>query len=333
MYLETISKVDDIMGRINTHPEYSGCILREKYRALRGEAEKHSLAIEIESEPQENDRILGLKERKKFLSRLKNAEDFLLRDGVDHHTLSKLGNMIAPKNHSYEGFRRIGGVLIHSLKDSFETPEPKEVFSQIIELVGFLRNSSSHPIVRASNSHIEMVRIHPYEDGNGRAARLLQNLCLQERGYPPAIIHIDDRKLYFKKIGRIWRNILDKKSSIYAPSFAEEEFYDFIASKVLDSAVQVEDELKSRRMYDVFLGGASDFGKVRSLASALRSTGRIDGTKSVSVSIDKRNGGKKGNLLRVTGNLSQEELRNSLERFSRKYGIKFNVDANPKRTC
>src|SRR3989304_9466559 len=106
-YQETISKVDEIMGKINPHPEYSGCILREKYHALREEAEKHSLNIELESE----ERILKPKERTKFLGRLQEAENYLLREGVDHITLSKLGNTIAPKTDPHRRGGRIGGAL------------------------------------------------------------------------------------------------------------------------------------------------------------------------------------------------------------------------------
>jgi Fic family protein len=40
-----------------------------------------------------------------------------------------------------------------------------------------------HPIFRAAISHYELVRIHPYIEGNGRAARALANLILYAEGY------------------------------------------------------------------------------------------------------------------------------------------------------
>ena len=329
-YMEAISEIDSVMGRINTHPEYSGCVLREKYKAIREEAEKHSLAIELDSEGL-NDKIHGNKDRTKFLRRLKSAEDYLLREGVDQITLSKLGHMIAPRNHPYEGFRRIGGVIINSREGaSYKTPEPVEVMPQIFDLVDFLRNSQFHPVVRASNAHMEMVRIHPYEDGNGRAARLLQNLCLQERGYPPAVIHADERRDYFKVIGDLWKDRIERTSSPYNPSRAENEFYDFIASKVLDSAVQLENELKGRRMYNISLEGVENFGAVRTLANRIRSHGKIFSGSGLSVAVNKKNSFKKGSSLRVTGDITQEELRKALSKFAVDYGIKFTINLNKK---
>lgn len=39
-----------------------------------------------------------------------------------------------------------------------------------------------HPIVRAAMAHVEVVRIHPFRDGNGRMARLLLQALLHEDG-------------------------------------------------------------------------------------------------------------------------------------------------------
>ena len=42
---------------------------------------------------------------------------------------------------------------------------------------------SEHPVRLASYAHQRFVDIHPFEDGNGRTARLLMNLILINRGY------------------------------------------------------------------------------------------------------------------------------------------------------
>ena len=45
-----------------------------------------------------------------------------------------------------------------------------------------------HPIVRSSLLHGELVKIHPFIDGNGRTSRLIMNMDLMRSGYVPVII-------------------------------------------------------------------------------------------------------------------------------------------------
>lgn len=45
-----------------------------------------------------------------------------------------------------------------------------------------------HPVQYASEAHFRFVSIHPFRDGNGRAGRLLMNLCLLRAGYPITVI-------------------------------------------------------------------------------------------------------------------------------------------------
>ena len=44
-----LSGIDAIVSRVNTHPEYSGCLMREKSHSLREEATRHSLDLELET--------------------------------------------------------------------------------------------------------------------------------------------------------------------------------------------------------------------------------------------------------------------------------------------
>ncbi len=42
--------------------------------------------------------------------------------------------------------------------------------------------------------------LHPFQDGNGRTARLLMNLSLLRSGYPIAVIKTEDRSAYINAI-------------------------------------------------------------------------------------------------------------------------------------
>lgn len=55
-----------------------------------------------------------------------------------------------------------------------------------------------HPAERAALLHCEFVKIHPFIDGNGRTARLLQNFELMKYGFPPIIIQKEHRLRYYE---------------------------------------------------------------------------------------------------------------------------------------
>ncbi|MEL6723041.1 MAG: Fic family protein [Pseudomonadota bacterium] len=49
----------------------------------------------------------------------------------------------------------------------------------------------------ASVAHYNMVRIHPFDDGNGRGARILMNLILMHKRFVPAVIRNEERQNYY----------------------------------------------------------------------------------------------------------------------------------------
>ena len=64
-------------------------------------------------------------------------------------------------------------------------PSPLVVPGLMTELVDWLRLSTDTSIVvRAALVHLNLVAIHPFNDGNGRTARLLASMVLMEHGIP-----------------------------------------------------------------------------------------------------------------------------------------------------
>ena len=62
-------------------------------------------------------------------------------------------------------------------------PEAKDVLPLLNELLEYIANSDDHPIIKAAVLHYQLVTIHPFEDGNGRTARILSNYLLAYYGY------------------------------------------------------------------------------------------------------------------------------------------------------
>jgi Fic family protein len=77
--------------------------------------------------------------------------------------------------------------------------EPIHVQAQMQELVEWIIEKSKerlHPIFVASIVHYNLVRIHAFDDGNGRGARILMNLILMNRGFFPAVIKTEKKRKY-----------------------------------------------------------------------------------------------------------------------------------------
>ena len=62
-------------------------------------------------------------------------------------------------------------------------PEYIDVPNLLDELVEYINNSSDHPLIKAAILHYQLVTIHPFEDGNGRTARIMSNYLLSYYGY------------------------------------------------------------------------------------------------------------------------------------------------------
>jgi Fic family protein len=88
-------------------------------------------------------------------------------------------------------------VLAASGRVSF--PSPAEVPALMGDLTRWLRDAAATPAT-AFSAHRRLVNIHPFNDGNGRTARLLMNLVLIRGGYPPVAVRPEDRPAYLQAL-------------------------------------------------------------------------------------------------------------------------------------
>lgn len=62
-------------------------------------------------------------------------------------------------------------------------PEYCNIPGLLDELVGYVNTTDDHPLIVAAVVHYQLVTIHPFEDGNGRTARLLSGYIMDLNGY------------------------------------------------------------------------------------------------------------------------------------------------------
>lgn len=84
----------------------------------------------------------------------------------------------------------------------FEYASPTDTPIQMKELIDWYRTEQHglHPVTLAAMFHYKFVRIHPFDDGNGRIARLLMNYVLLRNDLPPVIIKSEDKASYLRAL-------------------------------------------------------------------------------------------------------------------------------------
>jgi Fic family protein len=82
-------------------------------------------------------------------------------------------------------------------------PNYAKVPRLVDEMLGRLAAArDSHALVAASRLHFDLLTIHPFVDGNGRTARLLENLYLIREGFVPILIGPEEKARYFDVLQR-----------------------------------------------------------------------------------------------------------------------------------
>ena len=95
--------------------------------------------------------------------------------------------------------------IVTSTGETYYFTPPEQVRHAMRELIDWYQaqeKEGEHPIISAAIFHYRFVRIHPFDDGNGRMARLLMNRILLQHGYPLAIVRRDTRARYLQELER-----------------------------------------------------------------------------------------------------------------------------------
>ncbi len=93
-------------------------------------------------------------------------------------------------------YKTVPNNVVTSTGEIYYYTPPEQVKSAMSDLIDWYRageREGEHPIILAATFHYRFVRIHPFDDGNGRMGRLLMNLVLMRHGYTVALIRRESR--------------------------------------------------------------------------------------------------------------------------------------------
>lgn len=127
--------------------------------------------------------------------------------------------------------------------ERFNYASPEETPALMADLVNWYNEAETKgelsPIELASVFHYRYIRIHPFEDGNGRIARLMVNYILARHNYPMIVVKSKDKNSFLTALNRCDVNVgLVPSDGAHADLEQLSAFVDYM-SGCLETALEV----------------------------------------------------------------------------------------------
>ena len=138
---------------------------------------------------------------------IRNLHRILLKEPYEADAIASDGDRIE-RTISIGEYKTLPNNVVTSTGEIYHFTPPEQVKSAMSDLVDWYREKEregEHPIIIAATFQYRFVRIHPFDDGNGRMARLLMNMILIRHGYTIAMIHQDSREEYLRELEKVDR--------------------------------------------------------------------------------------------------------------------------------
>jgi hypothetical protein len=123
-------------------------------------------------------------------------------------------------------YKRLPNHVLTVTGEIFRFATPEDTPAKMEDLIKWYReweiNPHVNPIQLASQFHHKFVQIHPFDDGNGRTARILMNFILMKFDFPPVIIKTADKANYFSALRLADAGLIDS-------------FVDYVAKNLVSS--------------------------------------------------------------------------------------------------
>ena len=181
-----INLVSNISDKTRAFSDFQGLEKRPHLRRIGRLRSIHS-SLAIEANSLSFNQVQDVIDGKKVVGDAKEIEEvkraYAAYDEIDSYNpysikdLNRAHSLLIEKGGN---FRQCGEGVFDGDRCVFMAPSEKLVPELMGNLFTWMKNSADdvHPLILSSVFHYEFVFIHPYEDGNGRMARLWQNVIL-----------------------------------------------------------------------------------------------------------------------------------------------------------
>ena len=197
--------------------------------------------------------------RKQFLAAMVFGFSNFKPGYINNDFIKQLAGIIEPSLSCSGGMQEFRTVGVRPSGAIHTPPYPEKILYEMDEFLKELnlflliaeeekKNDNLIPAVEAALlAHFHLVRIHPFEDGNGRTSRLLQNIILRHYHIPPPIIYNGEKIDYCERLENAIGGYLSRKGIYPDVSSEERSFYNYLASKINVSLDSVLEQLKSSK--------------------------------------------------------------------------------------
>lgn len=129
----------------------------------------------------------------------------LLREDYTEYRQLPDGNTTSYTIHAGQ-YKTRPNTVITATGERFEYASPEETPALMTDLLQWYNDAEAQgelsPIELASIFHYRYIRIHPFEDGNGRVSRMMVNYILYRHGYPMIVVKSADKHNYLTALNR-----------------------------------------------------------------------------------------------------------------------------------
>jgi hypothetical protein len=217
LFPKRLADIETALQCIHEQDCHGLCLVRKKLamKFLQREANKHSVALEY---PRGSDAQITEGLRRQRLAWRYATERIRGPDQLPtSKDLALIAQYLAPgeRFHPETGFRL---EAVRITDEPHQPPVPAMIPEEIAKMLWSMEEMT--PLERAIYAHYHLCRIHPFADGNGRTARLVQNAILCGANYVPAAIYRNQRDLYIDILSDTHDKFYDGKTG-YLHTFAD----------------------------------------------------------------------------------------------------------------